>query len=86
MLQHAVAPPISKPGEAQRRPDELPDIMKYTVVREPKDQQPHTVKVILLEDIEGSSLRSTLSPLFLVLFRCGQSIRCHGIRSYVCQR
>lgn len=28
--------------------------MKYEVIGSPKDIKPHTIKVILLEDIEGS--------------------------------
>lgn len=46
-------PPVVKPNESQRRPDDLLNLMKLEVIREPKDQEQHTVKVILLEDVEG---------------------------------
>ncbi|KAI6183311.1 RIBOSOMAL-L9 domain-containing protein [Aphelenchoides bicaudatus] len=53
VFRHVVPPPVAKPGESQRKPDAYLDLMKLEVIREPKDQEQHTVKVILLEDVEG---------------------------------
>jgi hypothetical protein len=54
-------PPIAKPGESQRKPDDYLDLMKLEVLRKPEDQTDHTVKVILLEDVEGRLFHSFLN-------------------------
>uniref|UniRef100_A0A915ACP9 Large ribosomal subunit protein bL9m n=1 Tax=Parascaris univalens TaxID=6257 RepID=A0A915ACP9_PARUN len=53
VLRHVVAPEPTPPGHNQRRPDELPDLMKYEVVDFESKHPAGPIKVILLEDVEG---------------------------------
>lgn len=53
VLRHVIAPEPTPPGQSQRRPDELPDLMKYEVVDFESKHPAGPIKVILLEDVEG---------------------------------
>ncbi|KAI6240245.1 RIBOSOMAL-L9 domain-containing protein [Aphelenchoides fujianensis] len=53
VLRHVVAPPKTPPGERQRPPTDFQDLQKYEVVRTPEQKEDYTIKVILLEDVEG---------------------------------
>lgn len=66
-----MAPPKTPGGGVQRRPEEFQDLMKYEVVSEPKDLLPHTVKVILLEDIEGLFFYISLKLIIMLFLGVG---------------
>ncbi|KHN76063.1 39S ribosomal protein L9, mitochondrial [Toxocara canis] len=53
VLRHVFAPEPTPPGQMQRRPEELPNLMKYEVVDFESKHPAGPLKVILLEDVEG---------------------------------
>ncbi|VDD90502.1 unnamed protein product [Enterobius vermicularis] len=53
VLRRVVVPEATPEGQFQRDPEELPIMMRYEVVENENEKDPGSVKIILLEDVEG---------------------------------
>ena len=73
MLRRVVVPEATPEGQFQRDPEELPIMMRYEVVENENEKDPGSVKIILLEDVEGNHY-VTGSPIQLLLF--SRLVRC----------